>query len=121
VSQRPVIQRLAWLAAVLSVMVAMLTTIPAKPALALTAGDIVFVTDRWDGYGEICKNLELFNTYRGTATWQGGINHCSFSFSAGTVPDNFSATIYLDFKGRPLEEKEVLDELWSKAVDEPLA
>jgi hypothetical protein len=61
------------------------------------------------GQEEICKNLELFNTYRGTATWQGGINHWSFSFSAGTVPDNFSATIYLDFKGRPLEEKEVLD------------
>jgi hypothetical protein len=53
VSQRPVIQRPAWLAAVLSVMVAMLTAIPARPAQALTAGDIVFVTDRWDGYGEI--------------------------------------------------------------------
>jgi hypothetical protein len=65
--------------------------------------------ERPSGQESICKNLELFNTYRGRATWKDGINHWSFSFSAGTFPDGFNTTIYLDVKGQSLEEKEVLE------------
>jgi Tol biopolymer transport system component len=32
---------------------ALVTVVPARPAEALTEGEIVFVTDRYDGYGEI--------------------------------------------------------------------
>jgi hypothetical protein len=97
VSRRPVISRLAALLAVLSMMVAALVTVPARPAEALTAGDIVFGTQRYSSGADEIARLQsggtvsnLSNDGSGAANTMPVISPdgCKIAYRQGNEPNS---------------------------------